>query len=484
MALHRIVPTRRRRSRRRLFIALLAILGVPLAGLLSYRIDEAPSGAAQSVSARPARTVPDADNAWLYLTGLGAAEGIDPVTGGRAHVDAYLAGASRETLDAQAVPEVKPDPDRDGFTTLCRPSLGNCSAWALQHRAALLRLVDANRLRLTRLDKATALMQWQEPPLSNENFPPVPATTIRLQFAALALQAGDGGDPVALGQELARHAALWRRASEQSDWLISKMIAVSFLADSQRLLVETYARAAPEQRRELDAAVDAALAAPSAAAASLDLYAYDVTQMGAVVARAMYPGLPAAFRYCWYGDEPKPASLLVDVHTSTCNERLVDNLTFLPQATTNRYAPFADAARTLLAAAPAEEADARRRYDERIGALRADLKTSPRLLPARNDSGERFVQLSLDQPDPMLNYRRRLNDYELLRRVLAVRVAALRADVDETAMDAFLGALPAALRHPYPDKAIRWDGTRGAFFAPTAVEGMFDEDGLVLSYRR
>ena len=98
------------------------------------------------------------------------------------------------------------------------------------------------------------------------------------------------------------------------------------------------------------------------------------------------------------------------------------------------------------------------------------------------EGGNRFVALS-DEPSPIGNYRHRLNDYELLRRMLVIRVAALRADVVEAGMDAFLGTQPAALRHPYPDKAIRWDGVRGAFIAPTAIEGMFDEDGIVMSYR-
>ena len=483
MSSHRIESSRRRRPRRRFLVGLFAIAAVPLAGFLHYRIDEAPSGAAQSAAARPPRAVADADNAWLYLIGLGAADGADPVKAGRARVDAMVAGASRKAVEAEALPEVRPDADRDGFTTLCRTSLGNCGAWALQHREALLRLADANKLRLARLDKATTLAQWQEPPITHEDLPIVPATTIRLYFTLLALRAGSADDPVALSQELAGQAALWRRATEQSDWLISKSVAVTFLADSQRLLVEIYARATPDQRRALDAAVDASLAAPSAAAASLDIFASDAMQMSAVTARALHRGLPAALRQCWSGEERRPAWLLGDDKTWSCRELLVDNLTFLPQATANRLAPFADAARMLLAAAPAEEAEAQRRYDERVAALRADLEPAPGWLPAYNQSGKRFVLLSLDESHLPLNYRRRLNDFELLRRMLSIRVAALRADVSEAGMDAFLSAQPPGLRHPYPDKSIRWDGVRGVLTAPTAIEGIFDEGGLDLAYR-
>lgn len=478
MALHRIRPPRRRR-----LVALLVTAAVPLVGFLYYRMDEPPSDMARNLSERPPRMVADADNALVYLLGLGAAEGADPIKAGRNRIDAYLTGARREELDAEAVPEVRHDADRDGFKTLCRTSLGNCNAWALQHRGALLKLVDANRLRLTRLDKAATLAHWQDPPISNDEFLVIPATTIRLYFSWLALRAGSGDDPVTLGQELARSAALWRRATEQSDWLISKMLAVTFLADSQRLLVDIYVHATPGQRLELDALVDAVLAEPSAAGSSLGIYAYDVLQTSAMTTSALHPGLPAALRQCWYGEELRPGWLLADEKPASCHQLLVDNLTFLPQATTNRLAPFAEAARTLLAAAPDGESDALRRYDARVNALRAGLEPVERLLPAYNESGERHVLQLLGTGGPVINYRRRLNDFELLRRMLVIRVAALRADVAVDDMAEFVDTLPATLRHPYPDKAIRWDGVRGVLTAPTAIDGIFDEGGLDLSHR-
>jgi hypothetical protein len=485
MILSRIDSTRRTRPRRRLRLALLLIAAVPLAGYLYYGLDEAPSGIAQSVSARPARSIPDVDNAWIYLTGIGASADVDPVRAGRSTVDAYLADAPPETIDAEAVPEVRPDPERDGFASVCRPSLGHCSTWAAQHRDALQRLVDANRLRLSRLDTAMTLTQWQESPIRSQNMPPTPAATVRLHFAALALRASAGEDPVALGEVLARDAEFWRRASEQADWLLSKMLAVMFLADSQRLLVEIYADATLDQRRALDPVVDSTLAPPSAAMSNLDVYAYDVTQMSAVAARSVYPGLGAALRRCWHGAEPQPAAPpQVAAVTGTCGEQLVDAVTFRPQATANRLAPFADAARTLLAATPAGEAEAQRRFDERYASLRSELHLAQQWLPVYNESGIRFVLTALDTPGPALRYRQRLNDVELLRRLLLIRVSALRANVAEAGMIAFLDTLPATLRHPYPEKTIRWDAVRGAFTAPTAVEGIFDEDGLVMSYRR
>lgn len=232
MALHRIKP-----PRRRCLVALLVTAAVPLVGFLYYCMDEAPSDMARNLSERPPRTVADADNAPVYLLGLGAAEDADPIEAGRSRIDACLTGARREELDAETVPEVRHDADRDGFNTLCRTSLGNCNAWA------------------------------------------------------------------------------------------------------------------------------------------------------------------------------------------------------------------------------------------------------ERLLPTCNESGKRYVPQLPGTGGPVINYRRRLNHFELLRRMLVIRVAARRADVADNDMAEFIGTLPATLRHPYPDKAIRWDRIRGMLTAPTAIDGIFDGGGLDLSYR-
>ncbi len=301
----------------------------------------------------------------------------------------------------QAVPEVKPDPDRDGFTTLCRPSLGNCSAWALQHRAALLRLVDANRLRLATTRQghcadAVAGAAAQQREFSASSRDDDPFTASRHSHC----EAGDGGDPVALGQELARHAALWRRASEQADWLVSKMIAVSFLADmpapARRNLCARNMRngvtssTPPSMRR---------VAAPGAAAARSRSLCLRRDADGRRSRARHVPGTAGCI-----------SVLLVRRRTQarvTARRRARIHVQRTPRrqppvpATSHDESLRAVRRRAARCSPPRrQEAGARRRYGERIGALRADLKTGPRLLPARNDSGERFVQLSLGQPDP------------------------------------------------------------------------------------
>lgn len=454
-----------------------------LAAVCYYRHDEAPTPAALRWSSPPARTVADADNAWLHLIGNGAAENADPLVAGRQRVAAYLAQTDNQTTAdgeaREAVPVVAVDPDRDGFAVPCRPALGDCFAWASRHRAAMTRLLDANRLRLSRLERAATLPQWQEAPLRSTDFPMIPVSTIRLQIAGLALRAIDA-DAVASGREVAAQAALWRRAAEQSDWLVDKMLAVSFLSDHRRLLVDLYANATAAQRAALDVAVDAALAAPSAAESNLDVAVYDKIQVTAASLRRELPSVLTAVRNCWRDDEA-PTDANADTPPDSCANRIADSFTYLPQATINTQARLADAEAAHLAAMPAEEPVAQQRYDQAMQSMLPSAEPQRRWLPLRyNAGGLHYLRKGKDL---IGDYRRRLNDQELLRRLLAIRVAALRAEVAEADMAAFIAARPADLQHPYPDRAIRWDGVRGVITAPTVVDGLYDEGRIDLRYR-
>lgn len=469
------------RRRRHLRLVLVAVLLGVIALVLYYRIDEAPSPDALRWQAMPLREVADTDNAWLYLIGMGAAQTDDPITAGRARVATYLAPPVGMPMPAdaqvEALPPVDPARERDGFAAVCRAALGGCIRWAAQHRTALRRLVEANAVRLARLDRAAALPQWQEPPLRNLDFPMIAPTTIRLHAAGLALRAADGEDPVGIGRELARHAALWRRAGTQTHWLVDKLLAVVFLADYRRLLVEVYAQATPTQRAALDGDIDATLAIPGAEENALDLLAYDILESTLAIARRELPGIAAAIRQCM---RPAPAAAATDPDAErprSCTATLLANATFLPQATTNRVARHASAYAHFMAAMPADETAAEQYYE----AQRPFLLPAPveRWLPERNAGGLWFLR-EAQQRWPERNYRRRLNDHELLRRLLVIRVAALRAGIADSGMAAFLAQQPTTLQHPYPDKAIAWDAVRSMLVAPTAVDGIFDEAGLEL----
>ena len=207
-------PRRPRPRWRRVLGWILFVLCLPpLAWLAWNRIDEAPNADAQRWGNPPVREVADAHNAWLYLLGIGAAEGDDPVAFGRRRVDAYVARARRDPMAAAdpleddrnaPVPYVGTVEGIDGIAQLCPRRGTNCIDWAAAHRPALERLADANRLRLQRLDSAIALPQWKEAPLLSGDFP---TPSVQLVAAKLNLLALDANDSNRLGRSRRGHRA-------------------------------------------------------------------------------------------------------------------------------------------------------------------------------------------------------------------------------------------------------------------------------------
>lgn len=467
----------RRRLRRVLGWTLLVLCLPPLAWLVWNRIDEAPNADALRWGNPPVREVADAENAWLYLLGIGAAGNDNPVTHGRRRVDAYVARASADPA-AEASPEEdeRNDPVAlvmsvdgiSGVAQLCPRHAADCVGWAAAHRPALERLADANRLRLQRLDAASALPQWQEAPLLSANFPAPSVSLVLLDVNLLALDANDDSRIPEVAANIADHAALWRRASEQSQWLLSKFFAFAFMERYQRLLVELYERATPGQRDVMQADIDEVFAAPSAAADNLDVAAYDAFQITAATLRGEMTGIWRSLGNCVSGT-PKNGS---------CGSDLAANASYLPQATRNTIARLSTATADLLAAKPADEAAATQRYAELTE--REDPERGRAKLTAMvyNATGKALAVESLSTP----LWRKRLNDHETVRRMLLIKLAALRGSVTAANMPDFLAAQPEALRHPYPDKSIVWREGLLALVAPAAVEGSFENDLIVVPY--
>lgn len=471
-------PQRPRRRMLRVLARIVLVLCLPpLAWLVWNRIDEAPNADALRWGNPPEREVPDADNAWLYLLGIGAAENDDPIAYGRRRVDAYVARARRD-------PQAKADPledDRnaampyvgsvegiDGIAQLCPPHGPDCIGWAAAHRAALGRLADANRLRLQRLDTAIALPQWQEAPLLSSDFPTPSMQLVVLKINLLALDANDSRRIPAVAEEIARHAALWRRASEDAEWLLSKAFGGAFMERYQRLLVELYEHAKPAQREALQPAIDSVFAAPTAAATNLDVVGYDSFQMTAVALRGEIPSLWQSLRNCMHGT-PKNGS---------CSNDLVSSTTYLPQATDNIVARIVTASADFLAASPADEPAAAERLAQRVGREDPSRGDAPLALKIYNAAGRRLALQSVLEPV----YRKRLNDQETVRRMLLIKLAALHSHVPAANMPEFLAAQQNALRHPYPGKSIVWRPGQRAFAAPAAVENSFENGFIVVPH--
>lgn len=471
----------RRRPRRRLLRlfgwTVFVLCLPPLAWLIWNRIDEAPNADALRWAAMPARTVADADNAWLYLYGIGAAEDEDPIAFGRQRTEAFLA---RARIDPQSLPgaleqegaEALPQRWTEAVTDvsgLCQHRDTDCIAWAAGQRETLEALAEANRLRLQRYEAMLQLPQWQEPPLQGVEFPIPPVHVATLQANLLALDANAAERLLPVAEALVRKDAFWRRVAEQGNWLVSKIISFAFQERCQRLLAELYERAAPTQRAALQPAVDAVFAPSSVAAIDLDIAAYEHAQTSELLFRHGVPGIWRSLRNCVGGKA-----------SDSCATDLMLATTFLPQATVNLSASLDTAMAEFLAAPPADEAAAGQRYSEQVERAQPLQHSGWAMASlAYNASGKVLAVIAI----PKANWRRRLNDHELLRRMLRIKLDAIRDGVAEAAMPAFVAAQPEGLRHPYPDKAIAWDVAQRALVAPTATEDSFKRDGLVVAYR-
>jgi hypothetical protein len=467
--------SRRRRWRSFRWLALLLL--PPLIWFIANRIDEAPNADALRWGNPPERNVADAQNAWLYLLGIGAADGDDPVVHARRRVDAYIARARRD-------PDGEPDPQEDdrndpipyvgsvdgidGFAQLCPRHESRCIDWATAHRPALQRQAQANSVRLQRLDAALALPQWQEAPLLSTNFPAPSMTLAALKANLLALDADDPSRLPAVADELARHAALWRRATEQGEWLLSRSFGFAFIGRYQRLLAELYERATPAQREAMQPALDSVFAAPAPAATNLDVVAYDGFQITVAGLRGATPGLWQSLGNCMRGTP----------ENGTCGNDLLASATYLPQATSNIVAKLSTARAEFLAAGPADEAAAMQRYTQRIEREDPSRGAATFAAKAYNVTGRRLAFESI--PEPV--WRKHLNDHETLRRMLLIRIAAIRADIPHAQMPEFLATQPVELRHPYPGRSITWRPGLQALVAAAATERSFENDVIVVPY--
>ncbi|WP_313919056.1 hypothetical protein [Tahibacter sp.] len=473
---------RPQRPRRRLLRALVWIVLVlclpPLAWLVWNRIDEAPNADALRWGNPPAREVADADNAWLYLFGVGAAENDDPAAYGRRRANAYLARAGNhpkakpdplEDAANDPTPHVAPDERIDGIRQLCSMRETDCIGWAAQHRTALQRLAQANRVRLQRFEVLLGLPLWQEAPLLSLDFPLPDTDLAALSINLLALEANDAARIPDVAAELVRHVALWRHATEQPEWLLSKIIGFVSIERCQRLLVELHERATPAQREQMQAAVDAVFAPPGTAATNLDVVAYEHFQTTSIAFRREIPGLWQSLRNCVHG-EPTNGS---------CGKDLAFSATFLPQATINISARLDTAMADFLAAGPREEAAAGQRYAELVERENPLHDSASALsMLGHNGTGRVLAFVAI----PKANWRRRLNDYETLRRMLLVKLAAIRGNVAANQMPEFLASQPTSLRHPYRDKFIGWDAQKRAIIATAATEDTFKQNDIVVAY--
>lgn len=462
-----------RRARRAFYVVLLILLLPVLVWWAANRIDESPSPAAVRLSAPAPRVVADVDNGWLYLIGIGAAPGDDPVAYGRRRVDALEArlakspapppDATEKALFEDAVPAVSPDAQVDGTGEFCPVTLADCLDWAGRHQPMLQRLRTANALRLQRYERMLQLRDWQGlyPASLDTPFPdPSVATLHRNLLAgdiAIALASNDIGAQVEATRKLADAVGFWRLVSLHPPDLFSVMVASAQVEAAHRFAGDLLDHVPNPVNLDLDAQIDRVL---RPLASPVDWQRALVFEYGTFVRGLSneMPGTWNALRRCFAGTAKEG-----------CLRSLATDAAFAPQATFNLHAQNMEAMQHWLEADAHEVETARAAYGAVVESGFVQFDDTGLLLRQMgyNFTGRILASIAV----PASDWGLRIHDREALRRMVVIKRNALRARVQPSAMQEFLDGQPEALRNPYSGKPFAWDGLfREMHFEPKATK--------------
>lgn len=471
-------PVRKRRGWRILWILVALPLLPVLLWVLWNRIDEAPSAAAVRFESMQPRPVADADNAWLLLAGIDAAEGSDPVALGRRRVD-FLIDAhqhpsqenatARAALFVQAVPEVEPDPKVDSSAELCAPREVDCLQWARTHRAMLERLQAANGLRLARFEAAMRRPDWQAryPPTMDTPGVAYPAG-LHTQLLALAVAAGGANGTIAL-ERLASSTEFWLRVRGRPQDLITVLVSGRMLARHYWLVNAWLDEANVAAIKSNQATVERLLAAPAGPIDWERPVAYEYQVLSHTLRQAA-PGLLGTARQCVTG---------TTLENTGCAKALAMNAAFAPNATMNLAAVHFQQMQLVLSATPAQLAQVSAEDGAVMEATFVQFDDINVLLSqlAFNYTGRILAQIAV----PAYDWGRREHDLEALRRMVLIKFRLRAEGIRAREIPGFLARLPIDLHNPITAMPFNWDAkTQQLSFEPMAPP---EESALHVSIR-
>jgi len=444
--------------RRFVVVVLVVCLSPLLVWWIFNLFDEEPSAEALRLSAQPAARVADVDNAWLAFAGIDAAADKDLIALGRRRVDAAALTAAApawelaitdEALFEQAVPAVRFDAQTDSTKAFCPERDTSCLDWVLTHAATLVRLREANALRLQRSASVLDLPGWQtlypatlEAPIADFSILRLATHLIALDLARGAEQSDDGLRARAL-QKLARSDAFWRRVLAQPTDLISLMVASAHLEASQRLVGELFDATRRPVTPAMQPAINAILQPLAAAVDWSGALSHEYRLFEHVIHHAD-PGAWGTLRQCIAGTT-----------SNGCLETLAMNSALAPQATMNLHARNQVAYLAWLGADPRHVEARRSELGEVLQKSFPDFGDTQTLLRqlSYNFAGRILASIAI----PAMDYGLRVHDREALRRMIVLKRAAMSQGIADQAMPAFLAAQPDALRDPYTGEAFAWD---------------------------
>jgi hypothetical protein len=434
-------------------MVLLAIVLIPTLGLWIYnRFDETPTPAAQRWYAPATHTLADRDNAWLAMLGIGAADGDDPIALGRRWLDAHEARLARgglppesEEEKALAVPALPFDDkgaDGEKFDLFCDGGTRDCIAWTREEAGNLARIEAANAVRMRRYESVLGLNGFEalDTPSIKDLYPTIGADDAL--YRAIILR--DFGIPSKRADALARlsrGAAFWQRADGAANSVTLKMLSSVMLERYLRTFEAVFDHAGERDSGAIDTLAGVVLEPMTPAqkdwqpALRNGTLAFDFATRKSVLANPV-----DAYRYC-------------DAH---CFKMWIIAQFYEPHATQNLGAKLWDAILAVHQADPRNLDALQKRvselFDEIFPLQESAAETARRM--AYNATGRVLVLQSLPA---YADYMYRHHDVEGLRRLLQIKVMALKQHVRAADMPKFLEAQPQELRDVYSDNAFAWD---------------------------
>jgi hypothetical protein len=446
------LPRRVLRFALKALLVLFALVLVPLVTLWIYnRFDEAPTEAAEHWFAPMPHTVPDAENAWLYMLGFHAADNDDPIVLGRKRLNAYEARMmQRQELPISAEEQaLKPNPlafqqnDAQGNKVeFCEPEDHDCLDWAKGAADRLTELERANALLLRRYDDLLGMQRIDELSTPSSDDPQPDTSKEAALYRSLILR--DLANPATRADALrriVRVVAFWQNAEAPAPNLIVKVLAERTRERYMRVLDGLVNQSGAKGLDSLHDVIDVVLRAPTAAQREWEpLQHRQALQFRTVLDKEMFAGPIDAFRYC----------------QSHCLRGWLIAQLFAPQATRNLFARLWDATLEENDADPRNIADAKAHYAQ-ILASATPLNDSAKEMLRRmtyNLSGK--VVTTTAMPD-YSDYLYMQHDTEALRRMLLLKVSALKERTPAQKMPEFLAQQRDTLCDPYTGEAFIWD---------------------------
>jgi hypothetical protein len=473
------LPRRALRFASRALLVLLTVVLVPLLGLWIYnRFDEAPTQSAQHWFAPMQRSVPDNENAWLYMFGIGAAAGSDdPIAFGRQRLDAYEAriakpgfsppSAEEHALEADPLPFQQNDA-RGNKVEFCDSDERDCLAWARTTAAQLTELESANAVLLQRFVALLAMTRFDELTTPSADDPLPNASKEAALYRALVLR--DLANPATRDQGLQRMSRVvtfWQRAEEPAQSEFMKAFAEHERERYMRILDALVDQSGEKGLDSLNGTIDVVLRAPTPAQREWEPALHrEALKFATVMDKTVFAGPVDSMRYC----------------KSDCFKGWLMAQFYVPQATRNLYARLWDCVLDVHNGDPrsttAAQAHITEIFDSAMPLTKSAAETLHRM--SYNASGKVLTLISLPA---FADYLNRQHDTEALRRMLLVKIAALRQHVPVSDMPSFLAQQPSSLRNPYTGEPLGWDATRRQIvFAPKSKKWKASE--FAVAYTR